>query len=524
VLDRVLTAPGAIASWQYRYDRDSRLVKATLAGSRMPAGVKTGDYQYTFNAQSQRIRTVSPGRDVEFAYDESTGRMTATSDARFAGGFAYDARGRATSAGPLSLTYGVGGGVASIADSSSGVTVSNILDASGVIGQTIRGPEGQGGTVHYSAQGLLLNGDGSVASRIVSLPGGVSVQRYKTGSSTWRYADGLGNIAWQSDGSDAPKTTTLFDPDGNRLGTVPAVSLDPSRPDLGWAGGSGKVTSPTSVATVAMGTRTYVPALATFLQPDPVPGAAPTPYAYVPDPINASDSTGALPEWASTLIKVAVATVISGVIIAKTAGTGALCAKVIFQNIVAGAVAGATGEAAAQGAAIGVDAAIDGEIEEHNDWDWGEVGIAAAAGAGAEAGGAALAWRASRSTGIQRAVDDALDEAFSGLSATDDLISGAGLNLPRRTQHTKKVLVDRTGSPLPIGVDNHKLTQQFKAPFTKQGGFKNKALEALPEASAIDEVEPFSVQGFGRRTGPLDNGFADSFVADDDLAGFITFQ
>ena len=66
------------------------------------------------------------------------------------------------------------------------------------------------------------------------------------------------------------------------------------------------MTAPLSVAAVQMGTRTYVPALASFLQPDPVPGGAATPYAYVPDPINATDSSGALPEWASTVIKVAV--------------------------------------------------------------------------------------------------------------------------------------------------------------------------------------------------------------------------
>lgn len=525
VLDRHFTAPGVAASWQYRYDRDSRLVKATLAGSTLPAGVKGGVFQYTFDAQSRRIRTVTPDRDVEFGYDDATGRMVATSDPRFGGGFAYDSRGRATTAGPLSLSYGVGGQVSTMEDAASGVTVANILDGSGVIGQTIAGPGGQGGTVHYSAQGLLLNADGSVASRMVSLPGGVTVQRFVSGASTWRYADGLGNVAWESDGSRAPKLTTLFDPDGNRLGAGTPPSLDPTRPDLGWAGGGGKVTSPTSVATISMGTRTYVPALATFLQPDPVPGAAPTPYAYVPDPINASDASGALPDWASAGIKAAVALVVAGVIMAKTAGTGAICAKMILQNMLAGALAGATGEAAAQGAAIGVDTAIDGEIEEYNEWSWNAVGIAAASGAGTEVGGAVLAsLRASGAAGIQRAVDDAFDEAFSGLSATDDLISGAGLNVARRTKPAKKFLVDRHGSPLPIGADNHALTAKFNAPFTQKGGFKNKALEAIPEASVIDEFESHSVQGFGKRTGPLDNGFGESFVADDDLGMLISWN
>ena len=432
VLDRVLSAPGVNASWRYRYDLDSRLVGATLAGSVLPDGVTAGEFAYSFDAQSRRTRVVAPARDAVFAYDDATGRMTSTSDPRFPGAFEYDAMGRATAVGPLRLTYATGGQVQSTSDTSTGVSVTNVLDGAVVIGQDITGPGGQGGSIRYSAQGLMLRADGSVASRIVPLPGGVSVQRFVGGGSTWRYSDGKGNIAWEGTDGAAPATTAIFDPDGSRLGRAPAPSLDPGRPDLGWAGAAGMVTAPLSVATIQMGARTYVPALATFLQPDPVPGAAPTPYAYVPDPINAADASGAMPEWVSTAIKVAVATVVSGVIIAKTAGTGALAAKVVFKNIVAGAFAGATGEATAQGAAMGIDWAIDGGIEEHNEWDTGAVVIAAGAGAGAEAGGAALAWWGSRArSGISKAVDDAFDEAFSGLSATDDLMSGAGLNIQK---------------------------------------------------------------------------------------------
>jgi len=461
VLDRLITAPGANASWSYRYDRDSRLVGATLAGTALPQGVAAGAFAYAFDAQSRRIRTTAPGRDVAFAFDDASGRMTSTSDPRFPGVFQYDARGRATAVGPLRFEYGVGGQVSQVTDTSAGVTVENILDGSAIIGQAVAGPGGQGGTVRYSAQGLLLRADGSIASRMVPLPGGVSVQRTPGGGSTWRYADGKGNVAWQAEGGAAPATTALFDPDGNRLGTAPAASLDPARPDLGWGGEGGLVTAPLSVATMQMGLRTYVPALATFLQPDPAPGGSPTPYAYVPDPINAADASGALPEWASTAIKVAVATVVAGVIMAKTAGTGAVCAKVIFQNIVAGAFAGATGEATSQGVAIGVDALIDGEIEEHNEWSWSSVGIAAGAGAGAEAGGIALAWWAARPvSGIAKVADDAFDEALSGLSATDDLISGAGLNAVNKADDLSNFVVNNTDQLNQLGVSKEVIMEQ----------------------------------------------------------------
>jgi len=510
-LDRLLSAPGAQASWQYRYDRDSRLTGATLSGSLMPDGVTAGVFAYSFDEQSRRTRVTSPGRDAIFAYDDVTGRMTSTTDPRFPGDFEYDARGRATVVGPLQFTYGNGSQVLSTSDTTSGVTVSNILDASGVIGQTISGPGGAGGTVHYSAQGLLLRGDGSVDSRIVPLPGGVTVQRPITGPSTWRYADGRGNIAWQAQGSAAPATTAIFDPDGNRLGTASQPSLDPARPDLGWAGAGGLVTAPLSVAAVQMGTRTYIPALASFLQPDPVPGGAATPYAYVPDPINATDSSGALPEWASTVIKVAVATVVAGVIMAKTAGTGAVCAKVIFQNIVAGAFAGATGEAAAQGSAIGVDALIDGEIEEHNEWSWGDVGIAAAAGAGAEAGAGALAAHATRPAGgLSKMVDDAMDEAMSGLSATDDLISGAGLNIVNKADDIDQFVAHNVDNLNQLGLDKNVITKAVhdeRLANLDFSGFEEVQLDSLGSLRSS-----FARSGSGSRKASWAN---DAFVIDD---------
>ena len=481
VLDRLISAPRANASWSYRYDRDSRLTGATLAGTALPDGVTAGAFAYAFDAQSRRVRTTAPGRDVTFAFDDSSGRMTSTSDPRFPGAFQYDARGRATTVGPLRFQYGVSGQVSQVSDTSANVTVENILDGSGIIGQVVAGPGGQGGTVHYSAQGLLLRPDGSIASRLVQLPGGVSVQRSPGAGSTWRYADGKGNVAWQAEGGAAPSSTALFDPDGNQLGTAPAPSLDPARPDLGWGGAGGLVTAPLSVATMQMGLRTYVPALSTFLQPDPTPGGSPTPYAYVPDPINAADASGALPEWASTAIKVAVATVVSGIIIAKTAGTGALCAKVIFKNLVAGAFAGATGEAASQGAAIGVDAAIDGEIEEHNEWSWSSVGIAAGAGAGAEAGGAALAmWAARPVSGIAKAADDAIDEAFSNLSVTDDLISGAGLTVVNKADDTSKAVLNNVDLLDEVGVQKDVIN-----------GYRHQAVKAN---QIDDEFESFVLE------------------------------
>lgn len=57
-----------------------------------------------------------------------------------------------------------------------------------------------------------------------------------------------------------------------------------------------------------MGTRSYVPQLGRFLQPDPIPGGSANAYSYTfQDPINSSDPTGAYTATANAAIAAALA-------------------------------------------------------------------------------------------------------------------------------------------------------------------------------------------------------------------------
>ena len=144
----------------------------------------------------------------------------------------------------------------------------------------------------------------------------------------WRYSDLQGSVAWSSTADQAPSDTTLYDPDGNRLGTPPALSRDPSRPNLLFEGAD---TAPLTVPVAQMGARSYVPALGIFLQPDPIPNGSSTPYNYAAgDPINASDVTGTSvifgaqwwkENWAAS-VGIAAAVVAGLAVGAVTGGTG----------------------------------------------------------------------------------------------------------------------------------------------------------------------------------------------------------
>ena len=369
-LARVLTGPGTNASWQYSYDRDGRLTSAALAGT-APEGVPTGTWEYTLDNASQRTRITSPLTAAGgFTYAHSAaGAITATTDPRFAAGFTYDAVGRARTAGPISLTYGPTGLAEQVSDGS--VTeVRDILPDGTQVADSITA-DGTTRTTRYSLSGLLLDETGAVTSQMITLPGAVSVQlpppSRPDGAATWRYADLLGSVAWQATGLDAPATTAVFDPDGNRLSGTP-FSTDPAMPNLAFGAQS---TAPLSVPVTYVGAREYVPALGIFLQPDPLPDSGPTAYGYSgADPINASDPSGNFflfsgawwKENGGATLKVAISVVAAIAVSAVTAGAAAGPGLAFVAGVVGGAGGGALGNAVGQvaedvvnGDAISVD-------------------------------------------------------------------------------------------------------------------------------------------------------------------------
>ncbi|MFZ4756317.1 MAG: RHS repeat-associated core domain-containing protein, partial [Miltoncostaeaceae bacterium] len=423
---RQIEGAGANATWAYSYDRDGRLVAASLSGE-ASRGAPTGTWTYELNAASERMRITSPltpAGGYTYSYAPS-GRMRSTSDPRFASGFTYDDAGRATQAGPLSFSYDVSGLAARISDGA--VTERRLIAGSAVIGSSIETATGTE-TVRYSSEGLILTPAGRISSQLVSLPGGVGVQmpppaeEASTGGTTtspeappdtakaqplpiWRMADLQGSVAWTSSGDSPPSDTTLYDPDGNRLGNAPPLSTDPSRPNLLFEGAA---TTPVSIPVSQLGARSYVPALGIFLQPDPMPNGSTTAYNYAAgDPINATDTTGASVVegtwWKENWTH--VAGVAAGVIVgfavgAVTAGAGSTIAAAVAYGMVGGALGGAAGDYATQTTTN----LLEGQgWESFTDVDVNQILISTAVGAVLGGlGGGARAYRA----GLPRWGDD----------------------------------------------------------------------------------------------------------------------
>ena len=490
-LSRKVSGAGTDATWSYAYDRDGRLTSATLDGS-APYGVRTGTWAYELNNASERTKITSPYTPTEgFTYSYApSGAMRATSDTRFGNRFDYDAAGRATRAGPITLAYDPTGEVERISDGTT--TESRVLLGGQVIATAITTPKGQK-AIRYSSSGLMLTTEGMIDSQMVSLPGGISAQLppppapkdtggpAQAGQGTtattpepsttekapepattqaapepapattpattekapqpqpeaapepattqaapepapattaattekapqpeaapepapsplpiWRYSDLQGSVAWSATGDQGPSETTLYDPDGNRLGDPPALSTNPSRPNLLFEGSS---TSPLSIPVSQMGVRSYVPALGIFLQPDPVPNGSTTAYNYAAgDPVNASDTSGAAPDFGTwwkenwgTVVRVTVAVGIGTAVGVLTAGAGSSVATAVAWGLLSGAAAGAASDYGAQV----VGNYIDGKgSASWTDIDW--VSFAISAGTGAVLGGLGGGLRAFR--------------------------------------------------------------------------------------------------------------------------------
>jgi RHS repeat-associated protein len=453
-LTRSLSAPGTDSSWSYSYDRDGRLSSADLTGT-VPDGVATGSWVYQLDAASRREAITRPGTGpgtgrVTFSYGDAS-EIEGTSDPRFGvqgdAQFEYDSRDRATKAGALKFKYDATGVVSQVTDGKT--TVDYLLSGGQVIGQTITSTDAQTGktssrSVRYSAQGLVMCPKcetGTALSRLVPLPGGVTIdipivratakkvtpkavageaaataaakpptapaEAAQSSEPTWRYADMLGDVAWQVTGSQSPATTTLYDPDGNQLTAAPPLSLDPTIPNLRFRGQN---TAPTEVPVLAMGSRSYIPALGLFMQPDPVPNGGPTPYNFANgDPINFNDPGGNVAWCWSTFTKVTIGVVVGVTVGALTGGAGLSVGAAIAANALGGLGAALVSQGTVVLAQI-PDA--DGNVQ--SDINWWEVatetavsgafgGVSAAIGNKISANAAAKAAAASES---DKLVDD----------------------------------------------------------------------------------------------------------------------
>jgi RHS repeat-associated protein len=325
-----VVASGANSLWyNYSYDTVGRLTGTTVGANTLSYGF--GTESSTCNSvagnntnagkNSNRTTQTINGVTTTFCYDQAD-RLMSSSNALYNGGD-YDSHGNMTSVGtgttPLRLCY----------DSSDRNTCMTQRDSNGngVAMYYNRDVQGRvvarfkntltnwnaaaAGDYYYGFTGsgdtpdFVRDVNWAVSEKNLQLPGGVllTIKPLLTGNAQKQYSlpNAHGDTLLTTDAAgtntstgNGPASTFTYDPFGQVLSgsTLPANADQGS---YGWVGQNEKLTETIfALVPIQMGARVYIPALARFLQVDPVEGGTPSNYVYPPDPMNDFDLNGNL--------------------------------------------------------------------------------------------------------------------------------------------------------------------------------------------------------------------------------------
>ena len=337
-----LTAEGRSSTFEYTHDTNGRLAAVALSSGLVK---DSRAWAYTYDANSNRTSqtaSVNGSENVSYSYTyDKADRLVATSDPAAKAGITYDDRGNATKVGPNELEYDAANLMTSVSDGTTTVRYDRAVDGS-VIGKTTTTPTSEI-TIRFGSDGIVLNDQGQATAHVASLPGGVQLVRTlgATPSSQWEFSALSGDRFFTVDDAGTQKgTLSAFNPFGEQvLGTE---TVNGSVPDLTWRAGEGNETIALATTVVAMGQRVYVPALARFLQVDPVIGGSANGYDYAnQDPTSFADPSGnadtSLTDWLG-MAMVAVAAVATSLLVPAGSGSFVNAGMSAAAGIIAGIV------------------------------------------------------------------------------------------------------------------------------------------------------------------------------------------
>lgn len=306
---QVVNATGTLGSRNYEYDAIGRLAVAR----RTPVGEGCTTRTYGWDANTNRVSTrdVPPGWRGACGYvlpsTPETVHTYDSADRLTDDGTAYDAFGRITrlsaaNAGGTTLESAFYADDTLRAVSQDGRAVAFDLDPSSrVRARTLSGTASGTEVVHYGGDGeapsWTVDDQGHVTRLVASIGGGLAVELVD-GRASYKLSDLHGNVVASADaGDEQPQLLPGTDEYG-----IPDWQTETIR--YRW-GGAALQPAETPSGVVAMGTRTYVPQIGRFLQPDPIRQGSANAYDYAGgDPVNRSDVAGAyvpgLPQWMVT--------------------------------------------------------------------------------------------------------------------------------------------------------------------------------------------------------------------------------